>query len=299
MNILSIIALAVAFIAPGAMAIELGVNNNDPTCNDNTGVPFCTITGALDISMPGDTITVFPGDYRLHAEVNTSNLNIIGVGSPTLNFAFSTLLPIITIRADGVRFEGFDVTGVTGAISILGNNNIIAHNRVRNTGFTTIQLGNFDAEPVRVANNTVADNQVAGGSAGIAVNGDRNIIVRNQVSRATISPCVFVSGNNNTLKKNRVNDCNFDGFGIFGDKNKIIRNRAISNTTGFNLSAGFGLSTGLSRKNRLTRNVAIGNTTFGFNDALDGNKRNIYRRNVCKRNGIRGSLPFGLCRPQR
>lgn len=303
MNKLGISILLLAAIASvvtsEARAIGLDVDNRNPACNDNTGVPFCTITGALDISMPGDTITVFPGDYRLHAEVNTSNLIIIGVGSPTLNFAFSTLLPIITIKADGVRFEGFDVTGVTGAISILGNNNIITHNRVRNTGGTTIQLGNFDAEPVRVANNTVADNQVAGGFAGIAVNGDRNIIVRNQVSRATISPCVFVSGNNNTLKNNRVNDCNFDGFGIFGEKNKIIRNRAIRNFIGFNLSAGFGLSTGFSRKNQLKRNVAIGNTTVGFNDALDGNKRNIYRRNVCKRNGSGGSLPFGLCKGQR
>lgn len=78
-----------------------------------------------------------------------------------------------------------------------------------------------------------------------------------------------------------------------------MKNRSIGNILGFNLSAGFGLSTGLSRKNKLTQNVAIGNTTVGFNDALDGAKRNIYRKNICKSNGISGSLPFGLCRPQR
>jgi len=281
------------------MAIDLGVNNNDPACNSGPGAPFCTISGALGLALPGDTIIVAPGSYRDNIEVNTSNIVIEGVGVPTLRTAASTLRAMVTINATGVRFEGFEVTGGANGIIILGNNNIVSHNRVHDNGFVEIGVGNFSAEPVRVANNTVADNQVAGGSAGIAVNGDRNIIVRNQVSRATSSACVFVSGNNNVLKKNLVNNCFFDGFGIFGNKNRIIRNRAISNTTGFNLSAGFGLSTGLSRKNRLTRNVAIGNTTFGFNDALDGNKRNIYRRNICKSNGINGSLPFGLCRPQR
>jgi len=199
------IALAVAFIAPGAMAIDLGVNNNDPACNSGPGAPFCTISGALGLALPGDTITVARGTYADNIEVNTSNLSIVGIGAPTLRTSGSISRAIVTINATGVRFEGFEVTGWTNGIIILGNNNIVSNNRVHDNGFTEIGLGLFGGEGVRVADNLVADNSIAGGSSGIAVNGDRNTIIRNQVTNITISAGVHVSGNKNVLRKNLVN----------------------------------------------------------------------------------------------
>jgi len=302
MNILRYGLLLLALLrAPGALAIEIGVNNNDPACDSGPGAPFCTISGALDLAQPGDTISVARGsDYRETIEVNTSNIAIVGIGAPTLRTDGLSQRPVLTINATGVRFEGFEITGSPDGVSVLGNNNNVSSNRVHDNFFTGIVLGSSRGEEVHVSGNLVAYNTIAGGSSGIYVTGDQNTIVGNSATNNTQTGGIVVSGNNNVLRKNLAGGCApASGFTILGRRNIVSRNRATSNAIGFDLSGDIGSSTGLGRKNRVTRNVAIGNKVIGFNDALDGKRRNIYRRNTCKRNGHFGSVPAGICKPQR
>jgi len=178
MNTALIVALTGTFIMSRAMALDISVDNN-ADCNSDAGTPFCTISDALVVALPGDTITVAHGTYSDNVEVNVNNVNIIGIGVPTLTTSGSIARGIVTINASGVKFEGFNVTGWTNGVVILGNNNTVVRNSVHNNGFIEIAVGDFSAEPVRVTGNTIAHNNVIGGQNGIAVNGDRNTIVSN------------------------------------------------------------------------------------------------------------------------
>ncbi|MBA3571679.1 MAG: right-handed parallel beta-helix repeat-containing protein [Pyrinomonadaceae bacterium] len=270
------------------MAADLSVNNTNPACSTPGDNLFCSISGALTSALSGDTITVAPGNYSDNITVTTSNLTIVGVNTPTLHAVL--FQPTVSIKATGVRFEGFEVTGGLDGIIVAGDHNMVLHNRVLDSSFDNIRVGSsFPAAPA--AHNVVARNSVSGGLGGITIEGDHNKVVRNQATDTTGNGIV-VSGNNNRLKRNQVRNCLCNsGFSIAGIRNSITANRAINNAlNGFEI-------VGLSRKNRLLKNVAIGNGAFGFHDIFGG--RNTYRRNLCKRNGAGGSLPSGLCAPQR
>jgi nitrous oxidase accessory protein len=79
------------------------------------GTGFCDeivvsgdLQAAIDGAMPGDTVKVPAGDYDPFTIDKT--LTIQGVGSPSARAR--TQEPAISIRADGVKLQGFEVAGV-------------------------------------------------------------------------------------------------------------------------------------------------------------------------------------------
>jgi len=54
----AVLLLTIMASATKVMAINLDVDNDTRVCNDQTGAPFCTIQGALDVSRP-ETEPVF------------------------------------------------------------------------------------------------------------------------------------------------------------------------------------------------------------------------------------------------
>lgn len=252
-----------------AHAITLSVNINDPSCDDASGTPFCSIGAALGAALPGDTITVANGVYPESVVIAINSIGVIGQGRPVIDGRR------VDITADGTTFSGFDVSngGTIEMVCVLST----------------------------CENNLITDNRVLGGGSPlggiIIVNGNNNTISRNLV-RENLGSGIVVDGQSNRLIKNVVTRNPGQGIVIVApraSRNLLKRNKATRNGgAGVLVSAPF---------NRLDRNIATGNQLHGFLDTTRGagtqGTANRYKKNKCSRNRRGGSSPRGLCRPQK
>ena len=107
-----------------------------PVHNLNTGENFSTIQAAIDDNdtKDGHTITVYSGVYYENVVVNKS-VTLIGNGQPVVEA--SGRGSAITLTADGITVEGFNVTkGSWGGagIKVISNHNVITGNTLHNNG---------------------------------------------------------------------------------------------------------------------------------------------------------------------
>jgi len=131
--------------------------------------PFTSISLAIESAKNGDTIEVYGGTYNEHLIVDKT-LNLIGINEPNIDGGGKGT--IVLIKAPGVTFKGFHVSGSgeslsvedTGIVLDSAQGSIIEDNRLNDVLFG-IYLKNSSGTLIR-------NNIVVGKDLPIAVRGD-------------------------------------------------------------------------------------------------------------------------------
>lgn len=156
-----------------------------------------SIQAAIEIAEPGDLIEVHNGIYHENIVVN-KKLNLKGVGSPVI--CSSDENSVITLLADGITIENFEVVGSDSKM---------------NSGIW-----------VESNDNTIRNNLIYENSNGIYLNNAENISIHdNNVSYNDIGIYILES-NNTTIRYNEI-DCNFGGVLIHTSPNTTVENNTI------------------------------------------------------------------------
>ena len=100
------------------------------------------IQWAVDNASAGDTIIVRDGIYYESITVS-KQLTIKSEKGPANCIVNGTGSEVFTLEADGIRIEGFTITGGSDGIHILSNNNIILNNNI-SPNFDGIELYDSD-----------------------------------------------------------------------------------------------------------------------------------------------------------
>jgi parallel beta-helix repeat protein len=238
-------------LLPGVQAADITVNSGD------------SIQDAIDAASPGDTIFVNSGTYNEEILIN-KQLTLTGSGWPMLDgtgLGFST--DVVTIAADGVYFEGFDVRNATGSgIMVESQNADIVGNRFSNDGVAGINLNGASGAPI--SGTTVSGNEVTHNPwYGIRLRyADDNIISGNNASS---NGAVWGDGygiyllysNDNVISENTVTDNNYYGIDIADSRdNEISENTIRLCGLGFD---GAGIYLDSADNTTVTRNTLNGN----------------------------------------
>ncbi|MHB2022541.1 MAG: right-handed parallel beta-helix repeat-containing protein [Mycobacteriales bacterium] len=257
-----LLALAVAGSASAATGATLYVNsrtgNDSASCTSSA--PCRTISHAVSIARPGDTISVAPGNgYREDVVVTTSDLAIVATGAVVDNLSgVSTTATAgnngFTIRASDVTVRGFTVENAVGEgilVQRVGGARIIDNTVISN------DRGQFQKNPsypqcqasgsvpgdcgegihlMSAANSIVSGNLVRGNSGGILLSDelgptDRNTISDNQVLDNVYDCGITLASHNNQAAPGGV---------PAPSKGGIYYNRIIGNVLDGNGTAGFG-----------------------------------------------------------
>ncbi|RCV63726.1 CASH domain-dontaining protein [Methanophagales archaeon] len=105
----------------------------------------------------GDMILVYSGVYYENVVVDKS-VTLRGIGHPVVDAKWSG--NAVTLTADGITLEGFDITNAEGSrigagIKITSNNNNITGNNVCNNNDHGINLGTFSEDNLIYLNNFI------------------------------------------------------------------------------------------------------------------------------------------------
>ncbi|MFZ4399617.1 MAG: right-handed parallel beta-helix repeat-containing protein [Bacteroidales bacterium] len=151
-----------------------------PVKNINTGIEYCTIQAAIDAAqtLNTHTITVAAGTYPENVIINKS-LTLKGANAdkpcPYGNRLAESIISgsssaAITILADGVTIDGFEITNPSGnyAITATGRNNLlITNNNIHHIGTLPVLSGNTHAVAIvmsstaSIQNITISDNCIS------------------------------------------------------------------------------------------------------------------------------------------
>ena len=265
-----------------------------PVHNINKNTNYVTIQAAIDNASAGDEIHVDSGTYYENVNVN-KKLTLRGIGMPVVDASWNG--NAITLAVDGIRLEGFTVTGAgydSGAgIKVMSNNNtLIGNNAYRNSIYSVgIYLSSSSDNKLidNFANSIICydDPQWCIGGTGILLtSSNNNTLIGNNVDNNR-EGIILSDSSNNTLISNNANDNYFydspnycQGAGIILDSssnNKLNSNNA-------NSSCRFGIVLYSSSDNMLKDNNANGNSGMDYavgislwsssNNTLSGNTAN-------------------------
>jgi nitrous oxidase accessory protein len=141
------------------------------TCSCDEIVVSGDLQAAIDGAMPGDTLLVPSGDYDPVTVDKT--LTIVGVGSPSARAR--TQEPAVSIRADGVKLQGFEVDGVPknqeDKFNYYMDQSTLKPHYTLNLPNSGILVDGDDV--------IIEDLYVAGAEAGILADGSENFTIRN------------------------------------------------------------------------------------------------------------------------
>ncbi|HWQ49893.1 MAG TPA: NosD domain-containing protein [Methanosarcina sp.] len=271
------------------------------TVNNSTGpvADFTSIQAAIDNSLPGDTILIFPGVYEENVDVYVTNLTLTSESSSrgdTIVKAASSLDDVFYIIADGVTIRGLNITGPVdfpnAGIHLNGvkycniENNQLSNNYSdtilntfsRNSSLVLNNSGSDAGSGIRLdssSNNFLGNNIVSGNGTSILLsNSTENTLLNNSVSGSSYGIWVDSSSNNildgNTLLNNNI------GAYLKTSSGNVLNNSKVSNSTdsGINLwySVGNTLSNSTASKNKISivlRNSSenlLNNNTVSDND---------------------------------
>jgi len=189
-------------VAWAAAKIYVDKDGRGGACNDtrdyataqNPATPVCTIERGMALAQPGDTVLVRVGMYMRTTPLGLGKGNIVLKAYPgelvTLNFSGMTSGNGVNFGADGVVFEGFEVTNAPeeGVAGWFTNNIVIRENHVHHCGLVLVG-GKYQngvtayGDNVLIEQNHIHDT----GSHNMYIYGN-GITVRNNLIYRTIAP---------------------------------------------------------------------------------------------------------------
>ncbi|MCK4613963.1 MAG: right-handed parallel beta-helix repeat-containing protein, partial [Thermoplasmata archaeon] len=161
--------------------------------------PYQTIQEAIDNATEGDTIRVFNGTYFENVVVNKT-VSLIGNGSEDTIIDGSGTGGVVTITADWITLNGFNVTNGSSGITIRSNNNTITNN----------SCTNFDSD------------------YGIQLDSARNNTLMNNTSSHNFYGIYLTDSSRNNISKNTCNSNQEDGIRLWKSNNNTFLNNTIS-----------------------------------------------------------------------
>jgi len=180
------------------------------------------IQWAVDNASAGDTIIVRDGIYY-ESIIVSKHLTIKSEKGPANCIVNGTGSDVFTLKADGIRIEGFTITGGCDGIHLKDSNNntIINNNIISNYGFG-IYLGNSN-------NNNISNNNISNNLNGIYLFlSNNNSISNNNFSNKWHG--IDLSGsNNNNISKNIIGPSSYGISLLFSNENTIRKNEFINN----------------------------------------------------------------------
>jgi parallel beta-helix repeat protein len=212
------------------------------------------IQWAIDNATDGNTIEVQSGTYYENLSVN-KKLTLRGIGMPVVDAMGNT--STITLLADGIRLEGFTVTGSgsypEAGIRVTSSNNTLIGNNASNNSGNGISM-------VDSGNNTVIGNNASSNKYyGIElIRSGNNTLRGNNASNNNNGIYLYVDSGNNSLKENFANSNNYHGIKLYFSGNNTMTGNNASN----NLNNGFNLD--FSGNNTLRDNFANSNIYEGI-----------------------------------
>jgi|GEM_PF-1005011 len=195
---------------------------------------FTEIQDAVDASLQGDRIVVFPGFYG-NVEINKS-ISLEGRNAFTSS---------VLISAANVTFSGFVVEDCYRAIVIEGNNNKVSNCAVLNSSYGIKIHGNGNKiysnkifknlnYGVWIENgkgNNISGNGVYRNNFGIYAEDAGNNVIENNVVTGNTEGIKIQGGKNNTIRSNHITENSNDGIYLCCDseENIIFENNFIDN----------------------------------------------------------------------
>ena len=169
---------------------------------------YLTIQSAVNAASPGDTIIVRDGLYNEHVIVNKqltiksergyANCVVNGEGSD-----------VFALYADGIRIEGFTITGGRHGIFINSNNNSIFNNNISSNNEDGIYIPSSN-------NNIISNNIISNNEYGIFLwYSNNNCISNNIISNNNNGTYIYHSNNNSISNNNILNNYKPYHYGIY------------------------------------------------------------------------------------
>ncbi|UYZ40513.1 MAG: right-handed parallel beta-helix repeat-containing protein [Candidatus Methanospirare jalkutatii] len=223
---------------------------------------YARIQWAVDNASDGDTIIVRDGIYyesitvskrlTIKSENGTANCIVNGSGSD-----------VFTLEADGIRIEGFTITGGRYGICIRSNkygiyirSNKILNNNIISNNYDGILLwhsignsisnnnisNNYDGIDLRYSdNNSISNNIISSNNhEGIGLwDSNNNMISNNIISSNNDNGIYFKDSNNNSISENNISSNNHWGVVLWNSsKNTIEINKFINDGLSVDYSYG-------------------------------------------------------------
>ena len=189
---------------------------------------YAKIQWAVDNASAGDTIIVRDGTYYESVVVN-KKLTIKSENGSDNCIVDGTGSTVFTLEADGIRIEGFTITGSWDGIYLkYSNNNIISRNSIIENGGYGIHLYNSN-------NNSISENNIIENDGGgiFLRDSNKNIISGNSIMENNEDGIEFSSSSNNIILRNSIRN-NWRGIylnHIYHSSNNILYlNNIINNT---------------------------------------------------------------------
>ena len=234
---------------------------------------YARIQCAVDNASAGDTIIVRDGIYYESITVS-KQLTIKSEKGPDNCIVNGTGSDVFTLEADGIRIEGFTITGGYDGIYIRSNNNSISNNIIRsnNHGISLlhsnnnslsnniIRWNNWDSIYLYDSNNnSISENNIISNNHGIVFwYSNNNSISNNNISLNKRDGIYLEDSNNNIISNNIICSNNYDGISLIHSNNNSISNNNISSNNDD------GIELGYSNNNSISNNNINSNKWYGI-----------------------------------
>jgi len=166
-KVLSIFAVAMFLMSMAVFAIPVSATPTEWHVYPGTGTP---IQDAIDAATSGDEILVHTGTYYESVRIIGKSLSIISVDGPQLAVVdppSGAYKSCFYVRADGVKIDGFELTGAAGydafGIDFQGSYNTFVNNEIHNIAPTANGGGICSWDPDggsdynKISNNEIYD----------------------------------------------------------------------------------------------------------------------------------------------
>ncbi|NYT05093.1 MAG: DUF1565 domain-containing protein, partial [Methanomicrobiales archaeon] len=256
------IFLSVLFLSCGVQAATITVNPGD------------SIQAAIDAATAGDTIAVNSGTYNEYITVGKA-LTMSGSGWPVIDETGLGMHYVVSISADNVHFEGFDVrnSNSLSGIYLTAANAEIVNNRISGNDASGINLNG--ATGATISGNEVTSNHWYGM---YIKNSDNNLISGNNVS-SNEDPGVsgygiyLLTSDGNTITGNTVLDNPSVGIKVASSADNVFsQNTVRANGLGF---SGMGFWLDSAQNTTVKQNTIDGNYDNLYLDSAGGTTANV------------------------
>ncbi len=292
-SLLGVAVGAITLASTAALASNVYiVDNTNPSCSvsgpGTPAQPFCTIAGAANVALPGDTVLVQAGTYA-GTSVNPRNSGVTFTANPGVTISGGTRAFAISARSNivisgfiitGTSSYGISVSGSSSNVTISGNTESFAGTPISSPAMG-IYLSNLAGGLVQ--GNVTHDNSahgiyLTGTTTGVTVQGNTsyhnayqyqrnangiddiapgNSIIGNVTYANEDTGINIYSGGNNALVTDNVTYGNGD-HGI--DDFNVTGGRIIGNTVYGNCTDGINVE-GTSGNYNIENNVSMNNAT--------------------------------------